>query len=74
MARGILANLKREGFVYLRYGEAVLRLANAGEDYGISFMDVEWVRRRWGRMFEVVEFVPAAVRGWQDVVVMRRRG
>ena len=74
MARGIRANLKREGFVYLRYGEDVLRMANAGGDYGISCMDVGWVRGRWGRMFEVVEFVPAAVRGWQDVVVMRRRG
>ena len=74
MARGIRANLKREGCAYLRYDAEVLRLANAGGDYGISVMDVEWVRRRGGRFFEGVELVAAAVRGWQDVVVMRRRG
>ena len=74
MAAGIQANLSRERFVFLKYPEEILQAADAGSEYGNSFIHQDYVRSEWGRMFEELEYIPAGLRGWQDVVVLRRRG
>ncbi|HUO07582.1 MAG TPA: class I SAM-dependent methyltransferase [Phycisphaerae bacterium] len=73
-AEGIRANLGRERFVYLKYPDEILQAADAGSDYGNSFIHPDYVRREWGRMFEELEYIPGGLRGWQDVMVLRRRG
>ena len=73
-AEEIRAKVGREGFVFLKYPNEILHAADAGGEYGNSFIHPDFVRREWGRLFEELEYVPGGVRGWQDVVVLRRRG
>ncbi len=73
-AEEIRANLERERFAYLKYPEDVLQAADAGSDYGNLFIHPAYVRQEWGRMFEELEYISGGLRGWQDIVVLRRRG
>ncbi|MGN6366664.1 MAG: hypothetical protein ACTHN5_00105 [Phycisphaerae bacterium] len=73
-AERIRERVGREGFVFLKYPEEVLRSADAGGEYGNSFVHPAYVRRVWGEMFEEVEYVPGGMRGWQDVVALMRKG
>jgi hypothetical protein len=68
------SDFDRDGFVYHRYTPDVIDQANAGDDYGNSFTHEDYIRRHWhGDLFEVVEFVPGGMRGWQDLTILRRR-
>lgn len=68
------SDFDRDGFVYHRYTPDVIDQANAGDDYGNSFTHEDYIRRHWeGEHFEVVEFVPGGMRGWQDLTILRRR-
>jgi ubiquinone/menaquinone biosynthesis C-methylase UbiE len=61
-------------FVYRRYKDAILQAANAGTDYGNTFIHPTYVQRHWNNeQFEVLEHLPAGLRGWQDIVILRRR-
>jgi SAM-dependent methyltransferase len=40
--------------------------------YGYVAHDPEWIRREWGRLFDYVDFLPAAVFGMQDINVLRK--
>lgn len=65
---------KVKRFQYRRYSSDVVKAADAGGDYGNSFTHEDYIRERWLRnIFEIVEFVPGGLRGWQDVVILRRR-
>lgn len=73
-ATELRAGFEQAGFVYQRYSPDVIDQANAGDDYGNSFTHENYIRRYWpGDLFEVVEFVPGGMRGWQDLTVLRRR-
>jgi len=72
-AAGIRANLGRERFVFLKYPDQILQTADAGSEYGSAFIHQDYVRNEWGRMFEELEYIPAGLRGWQDIVALRRR-
>lgn len=68
-------SLDQVGFNYRGYSPEVIEIANAGEDYGNSFTHEAFIRENWTRnVFDVVEFVPGGLHGWQDVTVLRRRG
>jgi SAM-dependent methyltransferase len=70
-ARGELAV---HGHAYARYDATSLAAAKAGDDYGLHFTTEEHVRARWlGAHFELVEYRPGGLRGWQDILVLRRR-
>jgi len=46
---------------------------NAGSSYGTTFIHPDFVAARWNRSpFKVVDVLPAGLRGWQDIVVLRR--
>lgn len=61
-------------FNYRRYSPEVIGAASAGEDYGNSFIHENYIREQWTRdVFDVVEFIPGGLRGWQDVTILRRR-
>lgn len=72
-AQALRRDFEQAGFVYRRYSPDVIEHANAGDDYGNSFTHEDYIRRHWpGNLFEVVEFVPGGMRGWQDLTVLRR--
>jgi len=73
-----LADVQREvsacGFAFVPYEGAVLAAARAGDVYGLSFASPSYLARSWtDERFDVVAHLPGGLRGWQDVVVLRRR-
>jgi SAM-dependent methyltransferase len=61
-------------YIYRPYSSDVVKAAGAGDDYGNTFIHETFIRERWTRdAFDVIEFVPGGLRGWQDVTVLRRR-
>jgi SAM-dependent methyltransferase len=70
----VAERLRSEGMVYLPYDADVLDMAQAGDDYGNAFVSADFVASSWlGTEFELCAFLPAGLRGWQDLVVLRRR-
>jgi SAM-dependent methyltransferase len=66
--------LDNRRYCYRPYGAETVAVAKAGEDYGNSFIHESYIRDHWTRgVFDVVEFVPGGLRGWQDVTILRRR-
>jgi len=70
----ILKDFAETGLVFKRYDPHVIQLARAGQDYGNLFIHRQYVLDRWhDQRFEVCEHLPGGLRGWQDIVVLRRR-
>lgn len=68
-----LRRLPTEGFLHRRYADPVLEVARAGDDYGNCFVDPGYVAARWtSPHFELCDHRPGGLRGWQDVLVLRR--
>jgi SAM-dependent methyltransferase len=66
--------LELKQFVYLPLSADVVNAAKAGDDYGNSFTHESFIRKHWVRdVFDVVDFIPGGMRGWQDVIILRRR-
>jgi SAM-dependent methyltransferase len=42
------------------------------EPFGMAFHDEGYVDRTWSRYFEVLDILPTALGGWQDIVAVRR--
>jgi SAM-dependent methyltransferase len=73
-ADDLINRLPNEGFLYRKCTPDVLAMANVGSDYGYSFIDEKYVASRWNdENFEVIEHLAGGLRGWQDIVVLRRR-
>lgn len=69
----IRAEFNRAGFVYLPYDADVLSHANAGDDYGNSFIHHDYISRRWCESgLTLIEHIEGGMRGWQDVSVLRK--
>jgi SAM-dependent methyltransferase len=65
---------EQKQFVYRPLSADVVNAANAGDDYGNSFTHESFIRKHWARdVFDVIEFIPGGMRGWQDVTILRRR-
>lgn len=65
--------LAEDGFVFVSYAEDRLEDAKAGEEYGITFLGLDYLRSIGGDLFEIVEHRVGGMRGWQDTVALRRR-
>lgn len=66
--------LELKQFNYRRLSSDVISMANAGDDYGNSFIHEAYIKEQWGRnVFDIVEFIPGGLRGWQDITILRRR-
>jgi SAM-dependent methyltransferase len=61
--------LRRDGFVYLETGQT----AGLPGFYQTAWHSAEYIRQRWGEVFEVLDIVPAAIENHQDAVLCRRR-
>lgn len=73
-ARAILARLPTERVVLVPYPPAEIQYINVGTpDYGTTFLDLAWVFGA-GRAhdLEPLAHVPAGLRGFQDILVLRR--
>lgn len=67
-------SLAAAGSAYVAYPPELVDAAGAGTDYGTAFVDAGRAAAEWeGSGFEIVGHEPAALRGWQDVLVVRRR-
>ena len=70
----LIAQLKREHFIHLGYEWRLLNFAKAGKRYGNTFIDSDYVHSKWNTpALDVIEHLPGGLRGWQDVVVLRRK-
>ena len=71
----IRRNFTQAGFAYLSYSPVAIDAAHAGDEYGNSFVAEARVRDHWidKEIWELAEFIPGGLRGWQDVVVLRRK-
>jgi SAM-dependent methyltransferase len=66
--------LPRQGFVHRGYRQDVVALANVGQNYGNSFVTPERLQQTWNTSeFEICSMLPGGLRGWQDIVALRRR-
>jgi GT2 family glycosyltransferase/SAM-dependent methyltransferase len=73
--RVIAERLPGEGHIFLPYETDILTAAKAGEQYGNAFIDPAHIQAEWNHSgLQFVDHVPAGLRGWQDVVVLRRLG
>jgi SAM-dependent methyltransferase len=70
----LIDELKHKHFIHLGYEWRLLNFAKAGKRYGNTFIDGDFVRDNWNTpQLEVLEHLPGGLRGWQDVVVLRRK-
>jgi SAM-dependent methyltransferase len=70
---GIREKLGGGGFAFVQYEGGYLACADAGEEYGTSFVLCEYIRNNWAvDGLDLVEHLPGMMRGWQDFVVLRR--
>lgn len=73
-ADDLINRLPNEGFLFNRCNPDVLAMADVGPEYGYSFIDEKYVASTWNdEHFEVIEHLAGGLRGWQDIVVLRRR-
>jgi SAM-dependent methyltransferase len=63
------AAVDSRGFAFVRQPEGHLDR----DQFGITFVTEDYVRREWSKEFEVVAYEEAALGDWQDAVVLRRR-
>jgi SAM-dependent methyltransferase len=69
----ILSQFKERSFVFQRYSNDVLRNANAGEEYGNTFIHPDYLFQKWDAAgLRVLRHIPGGVRGWQDIVVLQK--
>ena len=67
------AALAESGHGFVRYDATSLAAARAGHEYGLHYTTEDHVRRHWQHDgLELLEYCPGELRGWQDVVVLRR--
>jgi SAM-dependent methyltransferase len=60
-------------FYYKKYESNVIAAANAGSDYGNTFITEGYIKREWTKKgFEVLKIIPGGMRGWQDIVILKR--
>lgn len=70
----LIRRLPTEGFIFIPYEADVIAAADAGSSYGNVFIDPGYAANHWNTTdFEIVKHIPAGLRGWQDVFVLRRR-
>jgi SAM-dependent methyltransferase len=63
------SRMARDGFVYAETG----RTPGLPEFYQTAWHAPEYVRRRWGEFFDVIDIVPLAIDRQQDAALCRKR-
>jgi SAM-dependent methyltransferase len=74
-ARELLARLAAPAWLFVQHDAEGLRSARATGEYGVSFVGEAHVRERWcGPARDLLAHERAGLRGFDDFVVLRRRG
>ncbi|MDX2142960.1 MAG: class I SAM-dependent methyltransferase [Rhodospirillaceae bacterium] len=67
--------LETERFIFLPYKFLTRTMAKVGSEYGNSFIHPAYIDAKWNTdTLEVLAHQPGGLRGWQDMVVLRRKG
>lgn len=70
----ITTHLEQNSFVFLEYSRDCLQQVQAGDEYGSTFIHPRYIYENWdNEMFKLLQHLPGALRGWQDIVVLQRR-
>ena len=70
----IIERLPRDRYIFLPYDANVIAAANAGAEYGNTFIAPSYADAYWNNEhFDIVEQNSGGMRGWQDIYVMRRK-
>jgi hypothetical protein len=69
----ITSSLPGRAHIYLRCDAEALKSANVGNDYGNTFIDAKGAEELWSDVFVTINHIPGGLRGWQDVIVLRKR-
>jgi hypothetical protein len=56
------------GFVYVAGGKT----PGLPDFYRNAFHSEDYVRKKWGKLFEIVEFTPRGIAGEQDLILCRK--
>lgn len=71
----ILMNFEKMPFKFMSYSLYDINRANAGEEYGNSFIHQDYIKNKWNnKQFKVLQYLAGGLRGWQDIIVLQRRG
>jgi SAM-dependent methyltransferase len=69
----IMESFKTGVFLFYPYDSATIEMAKAGEEYGNSFIHPAFLYEKCkSEGFEVLEYLPGGLRGWQDIVILQR--
>ena len=71
-AREMKRVLPERGHIYLPYDATTLVIANLGSSYGNGFLDAS-VGQLSAPGLEQIDCLPGGLRGWQDIIVFRKR-
>jgi ubiquinone/menaquinone biosynthesis C-methylase UbiE len=69
--------LDEVGFAFASYADVASdpeKFPGVEGTYGLTFQSEEWTRERWGEVFDIVQYRPAGLLGFQDIVVVRQQG
>jgi SAM-dependent methyltransferase len=70
----IVERLEKERFVFVKYAQDALEMAQASEEYGNAFIHPKYFAKEWQHeILEVVQHLPGGLRSWQDIIILRRR-
>ncbi len=70
----IIKELPERKYIFLHYDEGLLAAAEAGNEYGNTFIHPTYIEQRWDdKRFKLLRHLPGGLRGWQDVVILQRR-
>ena len=73
-AADVPARLAQDRYIYLRLDQVTINMAKAGDEYGNTYIAESFIRDQWpAHGFDVLEYIPGGVRGFQDVAILRKR-
>jgi len=71
--QAIIDKFATNRFVYIPFAADIVEAAKAGPAYGNTFIHPSYIEEKWNAHgLEVVRQIPGGLRGWQDIVVMRK--
>jgi SAM-dependent methyltransferase len=69
----ITEKLETDRYIFIQYGQDLLKVAKAGSSYGNTFMHPSYAEDNWNAHgLKVLRHLPGGVRGWQDIFVLRK--
>lgn len=67
------AALATSGFLFVTHETGWMKRDGLPDYYQVAFHTQEYVRREWGKFFDILAYVEHAINAHQDAVVLRRR-